>query len=138
MTDNDELKKRLKRVYGQQWIDLTPEVQDQVVAWSNKSLNNSPTTFPAIVSAMRNRSFEFGLFFLAAVIALLIGLLVNIVHDWFKGYEVIYPLVVVGLLVTSIFAIDRLFEESINVYYRDNQTLEKILNEINDSDLEPK
>ena len=122
-----ELKKRLKQAFPERWRALTSEEKERVLNKYHELVWPSHVAARETLAGIANKGLTFGMVFIGAALALLLGLMVNIVDRFFMHWGYFYDAFVFVALVVLVWWINQIFEESIIQDYRDSNFLDELL-----------
>ena len=122
-----DLESRLKRAFPKQWKEMSEEDRQRAVDnFYNEVLPERIKT-KELLSGVYSKNMGYGLFLLAALLAIFGGLVVNILDRYFVGYGGWYRVGAPAVFFILLYSLIGMFEDSVNQDYRDNDFLNKLL-----------
>ncbi|PJE74483.1 MAG: hypothetical protein COV01_00390 [Candidatus Taylorbacteria bacterium CG10_big_fil_rev_8_21_14_0_10_41_48] len=125
----EDLEKRLKSAFPKEWKELSQEKKDLAidrfykVAWLRK------TTVKETLGEVSDRNLGIGLLLVGSVLAILGGLVVNILDRYFESLGLVYEVGAPALFFLFIWWFNKIFYKSLNDKYRQVDFLNKLLND---------
>lgn len=126
-----ELEKRLKDSFPEQWNNLSEPEKSKVVDKFYKHAYLERISVKETIKESRDKSFDFGIVLIGVTLAIVTGLVINILHEYFSTFKEYYWIGVVVVFGLLVWLMDRMFEDAINRVYRGGRFLDELLAEDN-------
>ncbi len=127
-TQKAKLEKRLAEAFPDVWPQLSQDEKQHALDEFHKLVWRR---VPAIetVSGIWGMSHNFAIVLIGLVAAVVLGLFVNVIDRLFLSLDlgVAYPIIIIGLAIGSVMAINSIFKDIILEHYRSNDFLNELL-----------
>lgn len=128
-----ELEERLKSAFPERWKQFSDDEKKELIETFFRLVWVDRIPPQETLKIVRNKGLSFGIVFVGALLAVVIGLLVNIIHGFFFDPSSIVIYFYVGAVILAlaflVWKLNDLFEESIDEEYRDSRFLDELVME---------
>ena len=124
-----EMAQRLSEAFPEQWTKLTQEQQVAAVDEFYRHVWPNRVAVRETLLEITTKSFSIGMMYIAAALAIVLGLFVNVMHDFLKGFGWWYWGIAILAVPFSVWMLNRIFKEMIIENYRNNNFLQELLQE---------
>ena len=126
------LEKTLRDAFSDRWKKLTEKEKEFAINKFYKIVWLRKITIRETLANIANKGLSFGVLFLGTLLAVFVGLVVNILDRYFLQYGGWYQFLSPVVLFIFIWFLNKMFEDLINEDYRDSNFLDELLKEKKD------